>query len=92
MLVVQPEAGRTRCVNALDGTQGSQQVFSSVSLRIYNHRPGNETQTDPVPGAEDALQQPWLGDSRHPRCEKARAGTVPTAGCGPGRGLAEPEI
>lgn len=52
MLVVQPEAGRTRCANALDGTHGSQQVFSSVSVRIYNHRPGNETQTDPVPGAE----------------------------------------
>lgn len=68
MLVVQPEIGRTRCP---DGSHGSQQVFSSVSLRIYNHRLGNETQTDPVPSAEDALQQPWLGDSRHPRCENA---------------------
>lgn len=49
MLLLQPEAERIRCADALDGTHGSQQVFSSVSLRIYNHRPGNETQTDPGP-------------------------------------------
>lgn len=44
MLVVQLESGRTRYANALHCTHGSQQVFFSVSLRIYNHRPGNETQ------------------------------------------------
>lgn len=34
MLVVQPQAGSTKWANALGGTHGSQQVFSSVSLRI----------------------------------------------------------
>lgn len=33
VLVVQPQAGSTRCANALGGTHGSQQVFSSVSLK-----------------------------------------------------------
>jgi len=56
---------------SLDGTHGSQQVFSNVALSIYKYGPGNETPNNPVHSAEDALQQVWLGDSRHRRCDDA---------------------